>query len=120
MKHSKFYMAAATLMLITVFSCKSKAQKLPEKQDPNFKTNTAELQRLKKAFKAKQVSEEDLKRRAEKLGIPYRIENKDGSVQQLSGFDSKDRPIYRMTNARQQHKIDPCTDIQKAAQEEKK
>lgn len=117
MKRSKYI--AVAVILLTVFSCKSQAQKSPDRQASNFKTNTAELQRLKKVFKSKQVPEEDLKRRAEKLGIPYRIENKDGSVQQLSGFDSKDRPIYRMTNARQQHKIDPCTDIQKAAQEEK-
>lgn len=120
MKHSKFYIAA-TLMLLTVFSCKSKAQKLPEKQDPNFKTNTAELQRLKKAFKAKQVSEEDLKRRAEKLGIPYRIENKDGSIQQLAGFDSNGKPMYRTTNTLSQPKIVPREELsrQEGHQEKK-
>lgn len=108
-------------MLLTVFSCKSKAQKLPEKQDPNFKTNTAELQRLKKAFKAKQVSEEDLKRRAEKLGIPYRIENKDGSIQQLAGFDSNGKPMYRTTNTPPPAKFVPREDIsQKEGYKEKK
>lgn len=101
----------AVLVLLMLFSCTSKAQKTPEKQDPNFKTNTAELQRLKKALKAKQGPEEDLKYKAEKLGIPYRIENKDGSVQQLVGFDGRGKPMYRTTNSPMSPKLEPREDI---------